>query len=730
MKPIDECPQRLIHPDLAEGQIRLLSLREGSGSDEIDCDLLIASLDGQVDYEALSYVWGDARDTKPIRLCGQPFHVTVNLESALRNLRQTDRPCILWVDALCINQRNVSERNKQVSLMDQIYTRAAQVVVWLGQCSASRELAIDAIEELGSNEDLHWIPQAASGTLSLGSQNADSQQDHFTRLTLFLTDPWWKRVWTLQEFVLARKIRFLCGRLPLTFESLYNFINSYNSHVDKCCPQLQDWEQLEDAIRSAFSMMSIRGEIRNDTLAKRIRNLTVKIEAEEQKSIILQNVNQENWSTALIAKQHEVKILLQDEVSSLSEKRTRFLDLMPKEVIVRPTEATEQQKDPSFPAQLQKQTFGLAESVLRLLVDPKTLDTDVVGHGETAQDLPESLQELLVFVHEQSFRECLDPRDKIYGFLGLTINLGKRIMFPDYSLPTPVVYREFAFYIIRETKSVNVFSLVLPWRSSPEYATWAPDWAEKFHPGVFVTISNRFAELSSFQASGALSGDVALVSGRALLIQGCVVDRVSHICSEPMTGTGWAQYLESPLWLGLDRIQQRPYGNGHTWEDAFCYCLLSCGHDIHDGSTQIPQWIKYYLGFGGGRGEKGEFGSVQEGSSADLAQQLSLECTQEQQDQLRGAVHSAIHMRRLVISEKRYLGLVPMDTQPGDKICILFGGCVPFILRETSEQVGIDGINHKCHILLGDSYVHGLMQGEAATMIERQEVSVQNFYLM
>jgi hypothetical protein len=456
-------------------------------------------------------------------------------------------------------------------------------------------------------------------------------------------------------------------------------------------------------------------------LAKRIRNLTVKKEAEEQKLTILRNINQENWSTELMAKWDQVKILLQDEASSLGEKRSRFLDLMPKEEVVNLTEATGQQKKP---------TLELAETVLQLLVDPENLDTDVMGDGEAAQHLPESLEELLVFVHDQRFRECLDPRDKIYGFLGLTINLGKRIMFPDYSLPTPVVYREFAFYIIRETKNVNIFSLVLPWRSSPEYATWAPDWAGKFDSDVFVTISNRFLELSSFQASGALFGDVTLVSDRALLIQGCVIDRISHICSEPMTGTGWEQYLESPLWLGLDRIQQQPYGNGHTWEDAFCYCLLSCGHDIYDGSAQIPQWIKNHLGFEGRRGETGELGSVREGSSADPVQQLSLEYTQEQQDELRGAVHSATHMRRLVISEKRYLGLVPMDTQPGDQICIIFGGRVPFILRETGEQVEMDGIDHKCHILLGDSYIHGLMQGEAAKMIERRQVNVQNFYLV
>ena len=132
MKPIDGRPQKFIHPDLVEGQIRLLSLRGGSESDGVDCDLLIASLNDQVDYEALSYVWGDARDTKPIRLCGQPFHVTVNLESALRNLRQTDRPCILWVDALCIDQGNVDERAKQVHIMGDIYRCSVANLIYIG----------------------------------------------------------------------------------------------------------------------------------------------------------------------------------------------------------------------------------------------------------------------------------------------------------------------------------------------------------------------------------------------------------------------------------------------------------------------------------------------------------------------------------------------------------------------------------------------------------------------
>jgi hypothetical protein len=164
--------------------------------------------------------------------------------------------------------------------------------------------------------------------------------------------------------------------------------------------------------------------------------------------------------------------------------------------------------------------------------------------------------------------------------------------------------------------------------------------------------------------------------------------------------------------------------------DAFCHALLSCGRDLYDYSAQIPQWIKYRLLAEGRREEQREIGSSHPGFPEDALKKLSLAGTQEQQRELEGAVHAATHMRRLVVSEKGYMGWAPLDTQPGDKICILFGGRVPFILREASERVEIDGISHNCHILLGDSYVHGLMHGEAMTMIERQEAEVQNFYLV
>lgn len=75
-----------------------------------------------------------------------------------------------------------------------------------------------------------------------------------------------------------------------------------------------------------------------------------------------------------------------------------------------------------------------------------------------------------------------------------------------------------------------------------------------------------------------------------------------------------------------------------------------------------------------------------------------------------------------MLLETGYIGLKPTDTRPSDKICILFGGRAPLVLREMSKQVEIDGINQNCHILIRDSYFHGLMKGEAVKMTDKQEM--------
>jgi hypothetical protein len=82
-------------------------------------------------YFALSYCWGDASITRSITIGSHKIEVTPNLYAALRGVRKLT--CLrLWVDALCINQGDNEERSNQVRNMRQIYSRAKEVICWVG----------------------------------------------------------------------------------------------------------------------------------------------------------------------------------------------------------------------------------------------------------------------------------------------------------------------------------------------------------------------------------------------------------------------------------------------------------------------------------------------------------------------------------------------------------------------------------------------------------------------
>ncbi|KAH6674395.1 heterokaryon incompatibility protein-domain-containing protein, partial [Halenospora varia] len=71
---------------------------------------------------------------------GSLFSAFENLEAALRRLRLSGKQRTIWIDAVCINQNDIQERQDQVSLMRQIYEQAEQVVIWLGENRSSGRL--------------------------------------------------------------------------------------------------------------------------------------------------------------------------------------------------------------------------------------------------------------------------------------------------------------------------------------------------------------------------------------------------------------------------------------------------------------------------------------------------------------------------------------------------------------------------------------------------------------
>jgi len=123
---------------------------------DIHCTFDLACLDETPEYEALSYVWGDDTTRFRVAVDNSPFFVTPNLYSALRHLRLKDRDRVLWIDALCINQADEAERTHQVSCIGDIYREASSVIVWLGEESASSEIAMDFLELWSRDNSLHF----------------------------------------------------------------------------------------------------------------------------------------------------------------------------------------------------------------------------------------------------------------------------------------------------------------------------------------------------------------------------------------------------------------------------------------------------------------------------------------------------------------------------------------------------------------------------------------------
>jgi hypothetical protein len=86
--------------------------------------------------DSRNFVGGDPNDTKDILIDDDDtlFPVTTNLEAAFRRLRSKGcRYRRLWVDVVCVNQKDATERSQQLLFMGSIYRRAQEVAAWTGK---------------------------------------------------------------------------------------------------------------------------------------------------------------------------------------------------------------------------------------------------------------------------------------------------------------------------------------------------------------------------------------------------------------------------------------------------------------------------------------------------------------------------------------------------------------------------------------------------------------------
>ncbi|KAL6710403.1 hypothetical protein ACN47E_009349 [Coniothyrium glycines] len=209
---------------LRPSEFRLLRILSELKDGLIQCELIIKivpSGDSNSDrYNALSYEWGP-ESTQWLLVNGKRFAVRQNLFDFLHTAREklgsdSRFQQHIWIDAICINQQDVQEREAQVPQMRHIYSKAETVVAWLGlQHSESLAARIGDMSAFEATSLLRvrkaWISQHVKQAAIISEFEGRYGQQLHTDFAHIARNTYWQRMWIIQEILLARNARLMLG---------------------------------------------------------------------------------------------------------------------------------------------------------------------------------------------------------------------------------------------------------------------------------------------------------------------------------------------------------------------------------------------------------------------------------------------------------------------------------------------------------------------------------------
>lgn len=213
-----------IYSALEPGFIRTVTLRKGKDDDAIACSLNTVKLSDRPRYTPISYVWGSKTGPGQIFLNDCVYFVTANLWNALKHLRRQEEDSTLWIDAVCINQLDIPEREDQVRFMGEIFSNANEVFSWIGN-DAKLERAVRRLSRPDGLAD-----------------------DLLAEVSLLTQNEYWSRTWILQEAFQREKVRIWCGRSSaryLIFQAhVERLVRRVYFHVQQDDSALRYWQHL------------------------------------------------------------------------------------------------------------------------------------------------------------------------------------------------------------------------------------------------------------------------------------------------------------------------------------------------------------------------------------------------------------------------------------------------------------------------------------------------------
>jgi hypothetical protein len=271
---------RNLYRPLREREVRLIKIKPRRQNAPLECELEVfqaESVNRWPAFVALSYVWGSPDDTVSINLNGQVFRITRNLYHALYQIREwsADINVLLarlnapylnllwepryqaifgdvkpgpwfWVDAICINQADMAEKEHLVPRMKDVYANAARVLCWLGpidEMAYQDERAAQGVHGLFNvcnHIHAHAVAQPNDGTdirewlskYALVDLLGPKLNTFADVLVSVLRRPWFSRVWTIQEAILsAMEPVFGFGTATVVGQALWHAVLALDVHL-------------------------------------------------------------------------------------------------------------------------------------------------------------------------------------------------------------------------------------------------------------------------------------------------------------------------------------------------------------------------------------------------------------------------------------------------------------------------------------------------------------------
>lgn len=485
---------------------------------DLEVELSAHPLSDCPEYEALSYTWGKETDYKfTIKCNGHDFIALRQMHNALHALRLPDRPRVVWIDAICINQSQYADKNCQLPLMQHIYRNSKRTVIWLGtqyEKNSAPAFSGQAIDLDLSPPDLEGFGRSFETFLAinletLATDPAELWQDHPE-----IKPTWEKRLDLIKDAALRVKEEWSTRETPLSTD--------FNVAIKNVMDNRLEDTQMPKIFRSAGKYLLTRPKYRNTVR----QGVALTDEQSTWRMTIRNLLCREWWSRVWIIQE----VCLASDITFICGNTTLSMDLLFLGMVLYSV----------FPDNPLFRGHIISSWTL-----PQVAEYRVLQRQGGDRPLPGFLHLLSEF----RLSDATNPRDHVYALLGLVppdeqSALDAADYKPDYSKDVSWCYTETAKAICSAAGNLNILSIPrAPARTASTSAagplpSWVPDWAMKtdIYPPTHGIESQGAGDAASlFSACGnCIAWPPQIRGDGSLVISGYVTDSIAEVVSHTL----------------------------------------------------------------------------------------------------------------------------------------------------------------------------------------------------